>query len=455
MLEKQTDGNAIVTDLTEPAARPRVVVIGGGFAGTALVQNLERRLPDHWDIYLLSESNFVTFNPLLPEVIGASLLPGHVLAPIRLMIRRARIRMVCVDDVDFDAKVIAYHNNEASRLKYDHLVFASGVRANTDIIPGMKHAGLPLKTVGDALFIRNRVIERLEQATIHPNPTRRQQLTTYVVVGGGFSGVEVAGELDDFLVSAQRYYKNVQREDCRVILIHGGDRLLPELSESLGRKTEQIFSKRGIDVRLNAKVTAIDDEHVMLADGEVIAAATIICTVGNKPNRYTSESRLPVSRGKIETRGDMSVTGIENVWALGDCALVPNAYNNALSPPTAQFADRQGRQLARNIVAAINGEPTRPFYYRPAGMLASIGHNKAVAEIYGVQITGFIAWLIWRGIYLLKMPTFARKMRLFLEWNWAMLFPPDIAHLGFSRSDDTAPYDVTSTSRVTPQRKLT
>ncbi len=418
-----------------------VVIIGGGFAGTVLAQQLEKKLPLDWEIYLLSQSNYLTFNPLLPEVIGASLLPGHVLAPIRQMVKRTRIRMVCVDNIDFADKIIYYHNDEAGQLHYDHIVFAAGVRANTSIIPGMDEYALPLKTVGDALFIRNQVIEKLEHATIHPDPERRKSLTNFIIVGGGFSGVEVAGELDDFLASAQRYYKNVRREDCKLILLHSGDRLLPELSASLGIKTGKIFSKRGIEVRLNTRVVRVDNETVILDSGEELPGSIIICTIGTTSNEFILASDLPQERGKITVDADMSVPGMDGVWALGDCARVPNGSQNQdkqpLSPPTAQFADRQGKFLARNIALNIAGKQTRAFHYKPIGMLASIGHNKAVAEIYGIPLSGFVAWLIWRAIYLAKMPTLPRKIRLFLEWSWAMFFPPDIAHLGFERTDKT------------------
>ncbi len=418
--------------------KKNLVIIGGGFAGAKLAQKLERRVADDWEIYLLSQTNFVTFNPLLPEVVGASVLPGHVQAPIRQMLKRTRIRMVTVDTVDFVARKISYHNNEPGELHFDQVVFAAGVRANIGMIEGMEKHGLPLKTVGDALYIRNRVIDCLEQATIHPDPGRRKQLTTFVIVGGGFSGVETTGELDDFLKTAERYYKNVQRKDCRIILLHGTGRLLPELSPALAAKTLKIFRQRNIDVRLESVVVKVANETVHLASGELIHGATIICTIGATPHAFLQHEALPRKRGKILTRADMSVAGLEGVWALGDCALVPNAKDGQPCPPTAQFADRQARQLARNIAAALRGEPTRPFSFSPLGLLASIGHNKAVAEIFGIEFSGFIAWLMWRGIYLLKVPTLARKARLFLEWNWAMLFPPDIAHLGFHRTENSA-----------------
>jgi len=424
-----------MNDSVNNLGKKNLVIIGGGFAGATLARKVEKRMPADWEIYLLSQTNFITYNPLLPEVVGASVLPGHVQAPIRQMVKRTRIRMVTVEQIDFDLRKVIYHNNEPGEIHYDQLVFAAGVRANLSMIQGMLEHALPLKTVGDAVFIRNTIIERLEQATIHPDKRRRRELTTFVVIGGGFSGVETAGELDDFLKAAERYYKNVERDDCRIIVLHGSDRLLPELSEKLGSKTAQIFAKRGIEVRLNAKASRIEKETVILVDGEIIKGATIISTIGTTPHRFIQDPHLPIERGKIVVQEDMSVAGSEGLWALGDCALVPNAYDSRLSPPTAQFADRQAKHLAKNIVARIQGLPTKPFSYRPMGMLASIGHNKAVAEIFGICIAGFLGWLLWRGVYLIKVPTLARKVRLYLEWSWAMFFPPDISHLGFKRSE--------------------
>lgn len=413
----------------------KLVIIGGGFAGTKLAASLEKKMPPEWDIYLISKTNFITYNPLLPEVVGASVLPGHVQAPIRQMLKRTRIRMVTVDDIDFEEKKISYHNDEKGELYFDQLVFAAGVAANLSLMEGSAEHTLPLKTVGDALFIRNQIIERLEQATIHPNPIRRKQLTKFVVIGGGFSGVEVAGLMEDFLDSIIKYYKNVERDDCKVVMLHGTDKLLPELPAKLGNTTEKIFRKRGIDVRLNARATKIEHEKVILSDGEVIEGATIICTIGTIPHKFCQNSALPLERGKIVAEADMSVKGMNGVWALGDCALVPNAHDGKLCPPTAQFADRQAGFLAKNIFKKLTKKQTSKFSYQPIGMLAAIGHNKAVAQIYGVSFSGFIAFLMWRAIYLAKVPTFARKIRLFLEWNWSMVFPHDIAHLGFKRTE--------------------
>lgn len=417
-----------------------LVIIGGGFAGVTLARKLEKSMPADWDIYLLSKTNFITYNPLLPEVIGASILPGHVQAPYRLILKRTRIRMVTVDTIDYQNQTVHYHNDRAASLKFDQLVLSAGVQANTNMLPGLKEHTLPLKTVGDALKIRNQIVERLEQATIHPDPIRRKELTTFVILGGGFSGVETAGELEDFLKSAERYYKNVDRDDCRIIVIHGTDRLLPELSTKLSEITLKNFKQRDIDVRLMERAQSIEAEKVVLKSGEVIEGATIICTIGTIPHTFIDDPALPTDRGRIITQADMSVEtkleGLGTVWAIGDCALVPNARSNELCPATAQFADRQAKVLAKNIVRQLKGEKTLAFAYKPQGMLASIGHNKAVADVFGMRFSGLIGFMMWRGVYLLKVPTTARKVRLFLEWNWAMFFPPDIAHLGYKRSDE-------------------
>jgi len=422
--------------MSETKQQKKLVIIGGGFAGLTLAKGLERTMPLDWDIYLLSKTNFITYNPLLPEVIGASILPSHVQAPFRLVLKRTRIRMVTVDNIDYQEKVVHYHNDRQASLSFDQLVLAAGVQANTNMIPGLNEHTLPLKTVGDALQIRNQIIERLEQATIHPDPIRRAELTTFVILGGGFSGVETAGELEDFLRSAQRFYKNVELENCRIILVHGTDRLLPELSPQLSEVTKKNFEKRDIDIRLQSRAASVEAERVILKDGEVIEGATIICTIGTVAHAFIGNEKIACERGRVITNADMSLEGQQGVWAMGDCALVPNAKDGKYSPPTAQFADRQAKVLAKNIVASLEGQPTQEFNYKPQGMLASIGHNKAVAEIFGMRFTGLIGFMLWRGVYLLKVPTFSRKVRLFLEWNWAMFFPPDIAHLGFKRSSD-------------------
>jgi len=414
-----------------------IAIVGGGFAGAKLAERLERSLPEEWQIVLLSRDNFITYNPLLPEVVGASLLPGHVIAPLRQVTRRARVYMVQVTDIDLAERTIRYLGEGSGEIRYDELVLACGQGANLALVKGMARYALPLKTLGDALFIRNRAIVRLEQAELQPEMEARRWLTSFVVIGGGFSGVEVAGGLADFLRACKRFYRSI--DDVRVHLVHSGERLLPELSPALGRFAERKMREQGIDVRLNARCMRVDDRGITLGDGELLSGGTVICTIGTAPNPLIAELTLPKTRGRLDVAPDMSVPGAPGLWAIGDCAAVPNARDGKVSPPTAQFAERQARQLAANIERKVRGEPTRPFAYRPMGQLSAIGHNKAVAEVLGIKVAGFVAWLMWRGVYLLKIPTLGRKVRLFLEWNWAMFFPPDISHLGYARTRRMAP----------------
>jgi NADH dehydrogenase len=417
--------------------RKTIAIIGGGFAGANVARSLEKALPENWEIVLLSRDNFITYNPLLPEVVGASLLPGHVIAPLRQVTKRSRVFMVQVTDIDLEDRTVHYLGEGSGQIRYDELVLACGQGANLALVKGMARYALPLKTLGDSLFMRNRAIVRLEQAELQPDMDMRRWLTSFVVIGGGFSGVEVAGGLADFLRASRRFYKSV--DDVRVHLVHSGERLLPELSPGLGRFAELKMRGQGIDVRLNARCVRVDDRGITLGDGELLTAGTVICTIGTAPNPLIAELSLPKNRGRLEVAPDMSVPGAPGLWAVGDCAAVPNARDGKISPPTAQFAERQARQLAANIARRVRGERTRPFAYKPMGQLSAIGHNKAVAEVFGIKVAGFVAWLMWRGVYLLKIPTLGRKVRLFLEWNWAMFFPPDISHLGYTRTRRVAP----------------
>jgi NADH dehydrogenase len=333
-------------------------------------------------------------------------------------------------------------------MKYDQLVLACGTNANLDLVRGMGQYALPLKTLGDALFLRNRVISRLEQAELQPVREHRRWLTTFVIVGGGFSGVETAGELVDFLHASLRYYRNIDRDDIRIVLLHSGDRLVPDLSPSLGAFTLKKMRGFDVDVRLNARAVRVTDRAVHLDSGDILPAGTVVCTIGTQPNPLLDDIPAPKERGRLKVNDDFSVPGVDGVWAAGDCAAVLNAQDGKTAPPTAQFAEAAATRLAGNIMARLANLPTTPFRYSPKGQMASIGHNKAVAEIFGLRISGFIAWLMWRGLYLLRVPTFARKSRLFLEWNWAMFFPPDISHLGYRRTQRKSPAAVTPVAKA-------
>ena len=422
-----------------------LVIVGGGFAGTRTARKLQHRLPPGWTLTLISQENFITYNPLLPEVVGASIMPSHVIAPHRQMIHGSQVCMAPVSEIDSAARLIYYLGEGPGVLRYDQLVLTCGTNANLDVVKGMRQNALPLKTLGDALFLRNHIIARLEQAELQPDPDHRRWLTSFIVVGGGFSGVETAGELVDFLYASLKYYRRISCEDLRIVLLHSGDRLLPELSVRLGEFTLRKMRRRGVDVRLGAQAVRVTDRHVLLESGEILAGGTVICTIGTQPNSLLESIPAIKRRGRLVVNPDMSVPGVEGVWAAGDCAAVINALDGRVCAPTAQFAEAQADQLAANILAHLAGELTKPFRFRPKGQLSSIGHNSAVAEVLGLRLSGFIAWLMWRGLSLLRIPTLARKTRLFLEWNWAMFFPPDIAHLGYRRTQRHGLHDISLT----------
>jgi NADH dehydrogenase len=414
-----------------------IVVVGGGFAGTALTKYLHRRLPPGWGVILLSEENYVTYTPLLAEVAGASLLPGHAVAPIR-QLSDAEFYRARVTAVDPERRLVHYEGWRRGVLPFEHLVLAFGMTANLEMAAGMAEHALPLKTLGDALHLRNQVLLRLEEAELEPDPEAQRVLRSFVVIGGSFSGTELAGALADLLRAARRYYPGLRRAPARVTLVEAGDRLLPEFPASLGEFAARALKKRGVEIRTGRRASRVSGRGITLAPDESVAAATVATTVGFAPNPLAGRVALPQERGRLKTNPDLSVPDHDGLWALGDCASVVNAYDGRHSPPTAQFAVRQARTLADNIARKVSGRPRRPFRYRPLGQLASIGHRKAVANVAGINISGLPAWLLWRAFYLSRIPTLTRKVQVFIEWTWQLLFPQDVTQLHFRRTRSVA-----------------
>ncbi|WP_066341560.1 NAD(P)/FAD-dependent oxidoreductase [Azohydromonas lata] len=424
-----------------------IVIVGGGFGGTTLARRLERRLPAPWQLTLVSEESTTTFNPLLAEVVGASVFPEQVVAPIRQMLKKSRFVMGRVTHVDALSRTVRAHTLAGEReLPFDHLVLALGTRARLDLLPGLAEHALPLKLVGDAMFIRNRVLHRLARMELESDRAQRRRLGSFIVMGGGFSGVEVAGALADFTQGALRCYPRVRADEISVALLHDGARLLPELPECLGDAAARSLVQRGVKVQLLARVAAVQAQGVVLADGSRVEGDTVVCTLGTRENPLLAQlaahagvqGGLALQRGRLPTAPDMSVPGWPGegrLWALGDCALVPNGGDGA-SPPTAQFAVAQARVLADNLVAAVHGQPTRAFSHRSRGMMATTGHLKGVAQVFGLRLAGLPAWLLWRAYYLLLMPTAGRKLRIWVEWTWSMLFSVDVTHLRFTRTSE-------------------
>ncbi|HXU38151.1 MAG TPA: FAD-dependent oxidoreductase, partial [Blastocatellia bacterium] len=383
-----------------------------------------------------SENHFV-FTPMLAEVVGRSISPLHVVVAGRQMVRRATWLTAQVAGIDLQGNRVSYvgSGGESGSLTYDHLVLACGSVVNMNLMPGLAAYGYPLKTLGDAIYLSNDLIARLEQAAVETDPVRRKRLLNVVVIGGGFSGVEVAGAMAELMSEARRYYPTLRGERPRITLLQHSDRLIPELQAlSLSKFACDKLRQAGVDVRLNTGAQEITAAGVRMKSGELLEVATVVSTVGTSPSPLIQQLGLPLEHGRLVTRPDMRVTGATNVWAVGDCAIIPNAFDQKPSPPTAQFAMRQAKQLAANLARIFKGQPTRPFSFRVLGMLASLGNRTGVAEILGIRLSGFIAWVLWRGIYLSKIPSLARKLEVVVDWTWTALFPPEIVQLQMSRT---------------------
>jgi NADH dehydrogenase len=418
-------------------SKRRVIIIGGGFGGVTLAQHLERKLSSDIDIVLISSENHFVFTPMLAEAVGRSISPDHVVVVGRQMVRRTTWLTAQVTDIDLQSNLVSYvgAGGASAALNYDHLVLACGSVVNMNMVPGLAAYAYPLKTLGDAIYLGNDLIMRAEEAAVETDPSRQRRLLTVVIIGGGFSGVEVAGEIAEVAEEAHRFYPTHKDARPHIILLQRGKYLIPELNApSLSTFAYDKLRKAGVEVRLNSGAQEITAAGVRLTSGELIDAATVVSTVGTSPSPLIEKLGLALERGRVLTNPDMSVKGKDNVWAVGDCAIIPNAFDQKPSPPTAQFAMRQAKQLAANLLRTFSGQPTKPFSFKVLGMLASLGNRNAVADILGVRISGFIAWVLWRGIYLSKLPSFARKLEVVVDWTWKALFPPNIVQLPLSRT---------------------
>ena len=411
-----------------------IAIIGGGFAGVycakALRQSLGRRSASR--VGIISDENYMVFQPMLPEVAGASISPRHVVNPIRLLCRGTGVYKADVEAIDPGARTLTVRPGPFSNpltIRFRHLVTALGAVVDLRRVPGMTEHAFLMRNVGDAMKLRATVLSRFEEANLVRDPDRRRRLLTFVVIGGGYSGVETAGQILDLIQGINRYYANVGPDDFRVFLVHSRDHLLPTLSRKLGAYAERVLRRRGLRVILNTRVRALTANNVCLDDDAFIESNTIVSTVGNAPHplmtRLAEDCGLDTDNGRLRTTETMQVPGHDWLWAAGDCAAVPMSDGRAC-PATAQFAMRQGILLGKNLAAVLRAREPRPFRFAGLGELAAIGHRTAVAEILGMRFSGFFAWWLWRTIYLAKLPGLDRKLRVVIDWTLDLFFPRDI-----------------------------
>lgn len=411
-----------------------VVILGGGFAGVYCGKSLLKTLSkgSRSRIGLVADENYMEFQPMLPEVVSGSLSPRHVVNPIRHLCKGLEIYKASVEAIDLKNKQLILRPGPFSQeivIRFKHLVLALGAKIDVSRVPGMSEHGLLMQNVGDAMKLRATLLARFEEANLVVDPVRRSRLLTFVVVGGGYSGVETAGQILDLFEDVDKFYGNFDRNDFAVYLIHSRDHLLPTLSESLGKYTARKLSERGLKLCLEKRVKSVTSNQVFLSDGTSIDSNTIVCTVGNAPHplilKLAEDAGCETINGRIKTKETMQVPGYDWIWAAGDCAAVP-MQNGEICPSTAQFAMRQGTLLGKNLNGFLRAEPIYPFKFKGLGELAAIGHRTAVAEVMGLKFSGFIAWWMWRTIYLSKLPGLDRKLRVLIDWTLDLFFPRDI-----------------------------
>ena len=410
----------------------RVVVVGGGFAAVQFAKALCKKLcPPECEILLFNRENHLVFHPLLADVAGASINVDAAAAPLRQMLPGVGCRTERVQRIDLHSSEIEFDDGTGalSRLPYDHVVIACGAESNLGIIPGMSDHAFGFKVMRDAIELRQHIVHEMEHAEAATDSDQRRWHLSFIIVGAGFSGVEVGGEINELVRSSTRFYRTFRKEDVRVTMVHSQDQVLPEVAPSLREFARKKMEKAGITLLLKTRAVAATYEGVELDNGQMLRGGTIVCTIGTAPSPIVQALDVPKERGRIRTTPDMRIEGQTNAWAIGDCAYIVNAFDNKPSPTTAQFAERQGRQAALNLVRVFEGEPTQPFRFKALGQLCSIGGYQAVAEMFGMRVSGLLAWFLWRGVYLFKLPTWSRRMKVALDWAWDVLFPRDLSFL--------------------------
>jgi NADH dehydrogenase len=416
---------------SKSTTKTKIVIAGGGFAGLYAAKYLDKTLARRPDIEvtLISRENFILFTPMLHEVAAGDLSPGDIVNPLRRILRHVNVVQAEVDAIDLTAKKIrcrAGVQDMEVEFDFDHLLLAIGSETNFFDLQGVRDWAVTMKSLSDAAVLRNQMVALLEEASVQRDVATRRKLLTFVTAGGGFAGVETTGAVNDFVREAVKFYPSLREETIRVVVVHPGKFLLPELGEELGRYAEQKLSDRNVEIIKGARVAGYDGSVVKLTDGASIPATTLIWTAGVKPSAAIESLDCKKERGRLLVNEYLAVTGVSGLWAAGDCAAVPSGKAGEFYPPTAQHGLREAITAAKNIEAAIVGRPLKPFVFTTLGQLATIGRRTGVAMIFGVKFSGFIAWGMWRSIYLMKLPRLAKKLRVMMDWTLDLLFGREI-----------------------------
>jgi NADH dehydrogenase len=414
--------------------KTRIVIVGGGFAGVYAAMHLDKTVARRGEaeVVLISRENFMLFTPMLHEVAAGDLHPSDIVNPLRRILRHVRVVAAEVDAIDLGARrvtCVAGMHDVRHEFGFDHLLLALGSNTKFFDLPGVSDWAATMKSLSDAALLHNTMVALLETAVLQADDFARRQLLTFVIAGGGFAGVETTGAINDFIRETARYYPSIADRDIRVVLIHPDSVLLPELGEELGLYAERKLRERKVDVVKGVRVASYDGSIVTLTDGTSIAASTLIWTAGVTPSAVIASLPCEKEGGRVRVDECLAVPGVGGLWAAGDCAAVPDVKKGTWYPPTAQHGLREGVAAAKNIERAMVGRPLKPFRYRGMGLLASIGRRTGVASVCGIRCSGFIAWWLWRTVYLSKLPRLAKKLRVMVGWTLDLFFGREIEQM--------------------------
>jgi NADH dehydrogenase len=408
--------------MSEREARGGTVIVGGGFAGSYVARVLGKR-----GATIVSPENSMLFTPLLPEAASGTLEPRHVVVPLRVMCPHSDVLLGRATELDFAGGRVQVETLEGHvTVSYRELVVALGSISRALPIPGLAEHALGFKSLADAIYLRNHVLQRLDAADAADADDHRERELTFVFVGAGYAGVEALAELSDLVRDALRYYPSLRHAPQRWVLVDAAPKILPEIPSRLGEYAAEQLTKRGVEIRIGTTLESVEQHAAQLSTGERFPTHTVVWTAGVKANPMLASFELPLDeRGRVKVNEQLHVEDLEHVWALGDCAAVPNlATPGAVDPPTSQHALRQARRLAKNL----SGEQ-KPYRYRMLGQVATLGRYKGIADVLGLRFTGFLGWFITRSYHLYQLPLFSRKLRVVTDWTTSLFFRRDIAEL--------------------------